>query len=978
MNRFFDPRIVAPAAVLAVAALASPADAQQQTGELQGTVTTADGKAIAGARVTLSGEANIGGDKTVEAAADGGFRFVRLLPGEYKVTIEADGYEGLTTTLRVGIGKTARIAAPLKPAAGEGVEVIEVNAEKLAVDTQRIDIGTSFSAEFLQSVPTGRSYQSVTQFAPGVTGGGNPNVNGGSDSSNAYLIDGVNTTDPTTNTFGLNFNFDAIEELQVLTGGFHPRYGNVTGGVINVVTKSGSNEFELDSSVYYTGRLLQIDSPDEEFLPEDQKRNFWDVAANVNFGGPIIEDKLWYYVSTEYNYVVSQLPAGSPFLFPNAADPLEVTALESEQHDERVYQSFYWLAKLTGQIDRHNRVTLLGIADPASIDNASQDPSWANASEYHQDQNGFTGKLDWEADYDPLVVQVRAGYKRSILDVFPQQRLDGSGSPFSFPGIFGFGELSSKNDFGIAPGCLADSDRTDASEPSGCDDVQASEQFGNGLRFFANNQGVIYGGISFDAFILRQQTDASAEVSYYLDDVGGDHKIDVGFQATLKSDEATDRDPGGATVFVDLDLDGDRLPDPYYARVVSSDQNELTQEATGQVFAGYLADTWTFADRFTLQPGVRVEKAVHEDPDGNAVLDFLTISPRIGFSVDPFATGRTRIHGGYARLYESGNLGLSKFVGTSLQSRLAFWDGEAGRYTEVPGQEQVRGGASGTTVDPELEAMYADEFRLGIEQAVGDTIALGATYIHKQTHLSWEDDEINLLWDLAGKDIIGSRAGDGQQTFRLTSLEESQRTFDSLQFVFVRKGNDGWGVNGSYTLAWNRGTGNDTLTLGFDNPRQNPYLDGPLPDDVRHNIKAQGYYEWESGFRLGFAYRYETGTPYSPAYRDIVNEDFVLRRAPRGYYTGNDPNDPTDDRIQRLPDFMRVDMRVAWNLEPIIGQKLTFNVDIFNLLNQNAVTNLITNAAFEDADGNVPNTSFREATGYQSPLRVQLGVRYQY
>lgn len=975
MSRFFDPRIVAPAAVLAVAALASPADAQQQTGDLEGTVTTADSKPIAGAKVTLSGEANIGGDRSITTADDGGFRFLRLLPGDYKVTIEADGYEGLTTTLRVGIGKTARIAAPLKPAAGEGVEVIEVAAEKLAVDTKRIDVGTSFSAEFLQAVPSGREYQSAAQFAPGVTGGGNPNVNGGADSSNLYLVDGVNTTDPTTNTFGLNFNFDAIEELQVLTGGFHPRYGNVTGGVINVVTKSGSNEFKLDSSVYYTGRLLQVDSPDEENLPEDQRRNFWNVGANLNFSGPIIEDKLWYFVSTEYNYSVSQLPSVSPFEFPNA----DLTDFEPRPHPERVYQSFYWLAKLTGQIDRHNRVTLLGIADPASIDNASQSASIAPESEYHQDQNGFTGKLDWEADYDPLLIQVKAGYKRSMLDVFPQERLRGSGSPFGFPGIFGFGELSDKNNFGIAPGCLADEDRADPPEGgSGCTDIQASEEFGNGVHRVG---GVSYRGTNADSFIIRQQTDVQAELSYLLDDVAGDHRIDVGFQVALKSDEETERYPGGA-FFIDVPTgaapnSGEPVVVPAVAYVIGSDDNELTLKTTGQVFSGYLADTWTFADRFTLQPGLRVDKATHNDYQDSPVLDFLTISPRIGFSIDPFDNGRTRVHGGYARLYETGNLGLSKFVGTSLQLRYASWNGE--RYQETPGGVFVLGGEAGTTIDKDnLDAMQTDEFRLGIEQAIGDTIALGVTYIHKQTTNSWEDDEANLLWNQAGTDVIGSRAGDGQQTYRLKSLEQAKRTFDSLQLVFARKGNDGWNFNGSYTLAWNRGAVNDTLTAGFDNPRQNSYLDGDLPDDVRHNFKAQGHHEWESGFGLGFAWRYETGTPYSPGYYNEWDSGYTNRNAPRGYYVGNDPNDPLDDRIQRLPDFMRLDARFTYNLAPLTGQKLTFSADVFNLLNQNAVTGLVTNAAYPDAEGKVEATRFRDITSFQSPLRVRLGLRYEF
>lgn len=960
---------LASAAVAAIICGAAPAEAQQQTGVLAGTIVTPDGTPVQGATVTLSGAANIGGDRVETTDDEGEFRFLQLLPGDYEVTIKSEGYQASSRTLRVGLGGTTRLAVKLqKPSAetaGDGdTEVIEVSAEKLAVDTQRVDVGTTLDATFLQALPTARDYLSVLQFAPGVSGTGNPNMHGGSANSNQYLVDGVNTTDPTTNTFSMNFNYDAIEELEILTGGFHPRYGNVSGGVINIVTKSGSNEFKLDSSVYYEGRLLQVDAPDEQLIPEDKRRDFWSVGANLNVGGPIIEDRLWYYFSTEYNYSVSQNPSQSP-----------IPDLDGLVKPERVFQSLYWLLKLTGQIDRHNRIQVMAHADPTTIDNSDQDITSDPSTETFQAQGGFSGKVEWDADYDPILIKVRAAYKRSLLDVFPQERVDSS-SPFTVPGVFGFGDLATKTDFGLAPGCLAPGDRADGETGEGCTrDIQASASFGQGLRYDLST-GVYYGGSGTDVQILRERTDATAEVTYLLDDALGDHRIDVGFQLTFKSDESTNRDPGGASIFVDEGRNDDGTPIPYYARIVSTEDNELTQTAKGQVYAAYIADRWTIIDQVTLEPGVRIEKATHENYLGEPVLDFLTISPRIGFAVDPFGDGRTRIHGGYARLYESGYLGLSKFVGTSLQTRLTFWDPEAGRYVEDPGFVRIQGGEAGTTIDEDnIEPLYTDEFRIGIERAFDEYLSAGISYMHRKTHNAWEDDEINLIWDQAGEAIIGSRAGDGQQVFNLTTLKDAYRVYDSVELHFNRGSALGWGLNGSYTLQWSEGTTEDYLTAGFDNYRQNPYLYGPLPDDLRHMVKLQTYYAWDFGLTLGAVYRFESGSPYSAFYRDTENESFALRRAPRGRHPGNDINDPEDDRFLRVADFTRLDLRVGWNFEQLTGQKLSVSADIFNALNLGAVTGVY-NRVHED--GESPGPDFGEPTGYQSPFRVQLGIRYQY
>ena len=114
------------------------------------------------------------------------------------------------------------------------------------IDTESGNQGSVLTKEFLQRIPAGRSYQAAAQLAAGVTGGANPNIAGASSNENTYMVDGINITDPVTGTFSLNFNFDAIEQLQVLTSAYDPEYGQNLGGSINIVTDSGGNTLQFN------------------------------------------------------------------------------------------------------------------------------------------------------------------------------------------------------------------------------------------------------------------------------------------------------------------------------------------------------------------------------------------------------------------------------------------------------------------------------------------------------------------------------------------------------------------------------------------------------------------------------------------------------------------------------------------------------------------------------------------------------------
>ena len=119
-----------------------------------------------------------------------------------------------------------------------------------AIDTGRTSSGLNLDSAVLQRLPTSRTYPSLARLAPGVAGGGNPNVHGETLYSNSHLLDGMNITDPVTHTFSANVNFDAIESVEIVTGIPRAECGQTTGAIIDVVTKSGGNELSADTSVH--------------------------------------------------------------------------------------------------------------------------------------------------------------------------------------------------------------------------------------------------------------------------------------------------------------------------------------------------------------------------------------------------------------------------------------------------------------------------------------------------------------------------------------------------------------------------------------------------------------------------------------------------------------------------------------------------------------------------------------------------------
>ena len=238
--------------------LAIPLAAQERFGGLTGTVTDVSKLAVPGATVSAT-NAQTGATRTAVTGADGTFRLLDLSPGRYTVTIELQGFQKITANdVLVLLGRTFPVDAELKP--GAVTEVVNVTGQvDKQIDLKSVTLAHNVTAEELDRIPKGRSFQGIAMLAPGVNSGDIEAgfvVHGASGSENAFLVDGVPTNSLIDGRARENTVFEYLQEVQIKTSGINAEFGGALGGVISAVTKSGGNRFAGEGHYYYIGNGL--------------------------------------------------------------------------------------------------------------------------------------------------------------------------------------------------------------------------------------------------------------------------------------------------------------------------------------------------------------------------------------------------------------------------------------------------------------------------------------------------------------------------------------------------------------------------------------------------------------------------------------------------------------------------------------------------------------------------------------------------
>ena len=304
----------------AMALIASPTLgwAQRTTGDIRGVITDESGAVLPGVTVTLRGPA-VQGAPTAISNEQGVYRFPNLAPGTYEIEVELAGFANKKQTgIPVALGATQEV--PVQMAVSTQQETITVVAEAPVVDSASTEITTNYNREWVENAPVRRfTFFDLINNSPGVAAATSTSSRsssfGSATNENLYLLDGTDFTAPISGAAWPWPNTDAIEEVQVLSLGANAEYGSVSGAVFNIVTRQGSNQFHGDGNFYFqndslTGRNTTDDQDDG--LPYNRAR-FRD--GTVQLGGPLRQDKLWFFGSFQYQEDWESQP-GTPEAFP--------------------------------------------------------------------------------------------------------------------------------------------------------------------------------------------------------------------------------------------------------------------------------------------------------------------------------------------------------------------------------------------------------------------------------------------------------------------------------------------------------------------------------------------------------------------------------------------------------------------------------------------------------------------------------------
>jgi hypothetical protein len=276
----------------------------EQTGEIRGKITDEQGEALPGVAITAKSP-SLQGIRNAVTDPDGNFRLPLLPVGFYSLTCELSGFEKLTIlNNEVRLGFTLSVSVHLKMAAVS--EEVTVTAENPLIDKVNADNSYRLKGDDLARIPSqARTIEEIVSFTPGVTGvrdntitgtgTGLPSFRGEGDAGNNWLVDGLSMKGVQTNDPGVRINYDAWEEVQIISDGFDPSLGQSQGGFINVITKSGGNELHGEIGTLIRDWHLRAGRQDQLAVVSEPDTSLHQFYGNL--GGPIIKDKLWFFVS---------------------------------------------------------------------------------------------------------------------------------------------------------------------------------------------------------------------------------------------------------------------------------------------------------------------------------------------------------------------------------------------------------------------------------------------------------------------------------------------------------------------------------------------------------------------------------------------------------------------------------------------------------------------------------------------------------
>ena len=963
-----------------------------ETGGLRITITGSDGQPIAGATVQVSSPDSLVSRSAV-TEADGSVRLTGLDPAtNYTVEVGAAGYASYSADdVAVVSGKNLSLGYALGTTTLE--TVIVTGASLAAVDTTSATVGTTLNLDIVESLPTGRSYQSYLQLVPGVkpSAGDNPSsksginysdVGGaiGTSTDNVYYLDGVNVTDPLDGVAGSNFNSEIIQEQQVLTGGIPAEYAGGAGLVSKVITKSGGDEFHGSINYYLQNDSLVADDKHGE----SAGFSTFDTAATL--GGPVIKDKLWFFGSYQIKNREDDV-----------IDPVTGDALRTVNTDQDL--AFF---KTTWQITDDDRLTASFFNDPYERD-GSTDATVINDRDTALEQGGDNYKLEYTRDWANVRLNAY-GYRHEA-----EQSTVAANS-------------ETRNDVAYFGGYPTNADLQQGGFGTNTETWRNRDEFGLNLEYWLDTS---WGSHTFKAGYTQSDNEYTEDARYTgadsalyrsiaLEDSGasfdefvgsgwtGTRSIVAGDTTRILTNISESPDSAYFIGLLDTDGDGAVSSDELGAyqfdstagnptgqvnnyRIQQSGKAPYTVTTKGKTF--FLQDTWTL-NQWTVNAGVRAEQWGHFDSFGQEVFTFdWELAPRLSIVYDLMGDGRSKVWGFVGRYYDPIRNDMTDFAGAGAgpvyNEQIFLGDRWLTFRSRGPGD---------AIFAPTTETPYTDELVLGYATTLGQNMNLSVIYTKRQTKDIFEDYDLGLYSNPNG-DTANGQADENSEfylpysyfgyssapefNYVIGTLKGGERKYQGLEVTLQKYKSDNWQGMVSYTYNDAEGNSNSDGNADFQgdwialDPRA-PNQWGPQPGNIEHQFKAFGTYFMDFGLELSGVFNWNSGVRYSRTY------SLYGRHLPEMTDTPYEVGGVTDTWIlpgavggETGPAYSTFDIRAKYTHELPVGQ-LEFFLDVFNVFDQQSA---ISEQDLITGDGVY---AFGEATDWVEPRRAYLGVRYSF
>ncbi len=974
-----------------------------------GQVVSADNKKPVADVVVTATSPNLQGEQVVVTDAQGQYRIPQLPPGVYTLRFDKESFKPFSRPeIQLRLDRTIRVNVELLPDAF--TEDIQVVARPPTIDVGSTSTGVNVDQDFIKRIavnrPGGkggaaRSFDSLAELAPGAQNDAyGVSINGTTSPENGYVVDGLSTNDP---AFGINaspLSVEFVQDVNIITGGYMPEYGRSTGGVLNAVTKSGSNEFHgtvfgnITPGGVFEGRRATVQSDASVITGLNSLTALGDFGATL--GGPILKDKLWFFAGVAPSFSrYNHQRAVNRFLTEKYTEVDPDTGIEYELARPRVdpatgynlteeipgsrrnflaeSRSLQYMGKLTYLINQDHNVSLSVTGTPSvsggngalSIDPqtglvATRLNGNPNSFGNIQELAGTTAvglKYAGAFNEKKLLVDANVGWFHQTSSTLPD---DGS-RPGDTTGLAGLSLVWYRAPHSIAafePGLNA----AELCNEGAADVDPVGSVACPALNYTAGGPGFIS-----DGKLDRLQMNAKGT---YLLDLFGSHVLKAGADVELLSYEQLKAFSGGVTLRESPS--GATWADyRRYGWQPSPDVvvNQLNQRAlsTSTTVGGFLQDSWTIASRFTVNAGVRYDTQWLYGGDRSLAFVLSNqVSPRVGLIVDPMANGRMKVYANFARYYEQVPLNLldrafpgerrynaTRKAGEGLcdPATLATPEGQAACKDDSktlspsattslnPSRLYTGGKAEKEPVDPNIQPQSSDEYLLGAEYELIANVRLGANYIHRNMG--------SVIEDMSRDDGNTYFLGNPGQGFA-KEFPKPTRNYDAVVLFLNRTFSDGWLAQANYT--WSRLYGNYPGLFRPENAQLDPNIlsdfdlvsllknrEGLLPYDRTHAIKLFGAKEFNLSKDLT--------TSIGLSYRGNSG-------APISYIGGHPLYGPSEAFIiqrgsgGRTPWVNNIDSNIGVNYRVGKTNVVSLTVDVFNIFNFQGVTSVDQNYTF--------------------------------